>query len=782
VDTQGDDRTVRLRPAVTIGELFAERYMVEQLLGRGGMGSVYRVRDHELDELVALKLLEAASPEVVTRFRREVRLARRVTHRNAARTFDLGEFRGLRFLTMEFVDGESLRERCKRAPPSLVTTVDVVRQIADGLAAAHAAGVMHRDLKPANVLLDRGGRAVITDFGIARALHVGDASLQTRGALGTPAYMAPEQLASERVGPAADVYALGLMLHELLTGTLPFATENLMHTALARLSASPPDLASSHGIDPRLATLVAELLAREPGDRPTPSTVASTLAELLDGLDASELSVLPLARPSANTGRRTPSASPRPPITAQPLALAVLPFGHEGPEDDRYLAEAITDELVDLLAMTEGLRVSGGGATAKFAERSDRDLRAIGRELGVEVLVDGTTEVAGARLRVVARLLESETGVQRWSEDFEGSLGDVFELQDRLAKRIAEALRLEVEPSIHRGDASPEAIEHFLRARQLARLWRLKGERGAIARYQQCLALAPGFKPALASYAHACVRAWYVPRNPDDPDWLALAEQSITAALAGAPELAETQLAAARWAAYSGDFPRAALSLRRALAIAPTYAEAHYFLGLLQLESGRASIGLERVQLALELDSSLLWALSSIGRYHALRGDIEECDRWLARFYTCNPRPTEVPVTVLQARIGSWIGDRQRSAVAASRLEQLLSPAAAIARLVALYVHEQLDEPTLTAAIERCLPVVPNPYFRATTLQIGCELAAIHHLDALALALLEQLDVTAFADLDWLEHCPVLEHIRTSEGYRHCVASTRARVEAIGWR
>jgi TolB-like protein/predicted Ser/Thr protein kinase len=781
VDTQGDERTVRLRPAVTIGELFANRYLVEELLGRGGMGSVYRVRDHELDEVVALKLLEAAAPEVVTRFRREVRLARRVTHRNAARTFDLGEHRGLRFLTMEFVEGESLRDRCKRAPPSLVTSVEIVRQIADGLAAAHAAKVMHRDLKPANVLLERGGRVVITDFGIARALHVGDASLQTRGALGTPAYMAPEQLANERVGPAADVYALGLMIHEMLTGALPFASQNLVHTALARLSENPPDLTHSHGIAPHLAKLVAEMLARQPGDRPTPTTVSSTLAEILDGLDRSEISALP-ARPPTIAGRRsTTTTSQRPTIAAQPLALAVLPFTYDGPEDDRYLAEALSDELVDLLAMTEGLRVLGGGATAKFAESSDRDARAIGRELGVEVLVDGSVQIAGVRLRVVARLLDSETGVQRWTEHFDGSLGDVFELQDRLAKRIAEGLRLEVEPSIHRGDASPEAIEHFLRARQLARLWRLKGEHGAIVRYQQCLALAPSFKPALASYAHACVRAWYVPRSPNEPDWLALAEQAITAALAGAPDLAETQLAAARWAAYSGDYPRAARALHRALAIAPTYAEAHYFLGLLQLESGRASAGLERVSLALELDSSLLWALTSIGRYHALRGDLEECDRWIARFYASDPRPTDFPVSVLQARIGSWFGDRQRSATAAARLEQL-SPAAPIARLVALYVHEHVDAPTLTVALERCLPVVPNPYFRATALQIGCELAAIHRLDALALEWLEQLDATAFADLDWLEHCPVLERIRNYETYRHCVASTRARVEAIGWR
>jgi TolB-like protein/predicted Ser/Thr protein kinase len=422
VDTQGDERTVRLQPAVIIGQLFARRYMVERVLGRGGMGSVYCVRDHELDELVALKLLETASPELVVRFRREVRLARRVTHRNTARTYDLGEHGGLRFLTMEYVEGESLRERCKQASPSLAELLDIGRQIADGLAAAHAAGVVHRDLKPANVLLERGGRVVITDFGIARALHVGDASLQTRGALGTPAYMAPEQLSGERVGPAADVYALGLMLHELLTGALPFADPNPMQTALARLSARPPDLASSHGVDPRLAKLVAQLLARAPEHRPALLAVSRVLTELL------------------GTQRAASSIAPR------RLALAVLPFAYRGPEQDAYLAEALADELVDLLAMSDSLYVFGGGVTAKFAEPGDRDARSIGRELGVDTLVDGTAEVASARLTVVARLLDSETGATRWTARFEGSLDDVLDLQDRLAKRIAEALRRELGP------------------------------------------------------------------------------------------------------------------------------------------------------------------------------------------------------------------------------------------------------------------------------------------------------------------------------------------------
>ncbi len=754
---------MRLRPTVTIGQLFADRYQVEQLLGRGGMGSVYRVHDRELDEHVALKLLEAASPELITRFRREVRLARRVTHRNAARTFDLGEHGGLRFLTMELVDGESLRERHRRAPPtSLTEIVDIARQIAEGLAAAHAAGVVHRDLKPANVLLERGGRVVITDFGIARTLHVaGDASLQTHGALGTPAYMAPEQLAGERVGPATDSYSLGLMLHELLTGTLPFAAATPMQTALARLHEPPPALETSHGVDSRLAALVAGLLARMPKDRPSASMAALALGSLA---------------PTVNLVTSSQA------IDKPTLALAVLPFTYRGPEADRYLADALADELVDLLAATEGLRLIGVGVTAKFSERRGRDPRSIGRELGVDAIVDGTAQIADGRLRVIARLIDSETGFQRWTERFDGTIGDVFELQDRLAKRIAEALRVEVEQSIHRGDASPEAIEHYLRARQLARLWRFKGEDGAVARLRRCLELAPGFRPALASYAHACVRAWFIPRKREDPDWEPLAEQAIAAALAGAPEIAETQLAAARWASYAGNHIDAARHLRQAVAIAPTYAEAHHYLGLLQLEGGRPRDGLARVELALELDPTLLLAHPSIARYHALRGDLAEYERWIARFFATKPRPSDTPVRVLQARVAGWYGDRERAGVAADELARTLGPTAQLPKVIALFAATKVSAATLLAPHAAFAPSVPNPFFRATTLQIACELALIHGHESLATDRLEELAVAPFSDLDWLERCVVLEPVHEHDAYRRCLAATRARVDAVGWR
>ncbi|HVI02275.1 MAG TPA: serine/threonine-protein kinase, partial [Enhygromyxa sp.] len=470
---EGDDATIAVRTGVSVGSLFAERYQIEKLLGRGGMGSVYRVHDREVGETVALKLLDAtvATPESIERFRREVRLARRVTHRNAARTYDLGEHHGWRFLTMEFVDGESLRTHVNRKPPNPARAVGFARQIADGLAAAHAAGVVHRDLKPANVLLERSGRVVITDFGIARGLQSSDATLQTGGLLGTPAYMAPEQIMGEDIGAPADLYALGLILFEMLTGRLPFVGDSPMAIALARLHQSLPVFESEPGIPGRLAPILARCLAREQSQR---ISSAAELGELLAaaanelakdlgsdlGTDDGTLGMPTSMTVSTVTRSATPGLT-NTPTTPTGRALAVLPFRFRGPESERYVAESLSDELIDVLSTMRGLRVSGSGATARFADAADRDPRTIGADLEVDVIVDGTVQLAGKRVRISARLLDVASGFQLWSERYDGALEDVFELQDKMGKRIAEALRLKLEDIAHRGEAPVEAIEAY---------------------------------------------------------------------------------------------------------------------------------------------------------------------------------------------------------------------------------------------------------------------------------------------------------------------------------
>ncbi|HGG58095.1 MAG TPA: serine/threonine protein kinase, partial [Nannocystis exedens] len=260
--------------------LFAGRYELLREIGRGGMGVVHQARDTMVGDMIALKMLEiSASPSSVERFRREVRLARKITHPNVARTHDLGDSQGLHYLTMEYVAGIDLAKLIKREGRlTPIRAASIAWMIGEGLAAAHGAGVIHRDLKPANILVERSGRVVVTDFGIARAFSH-ESAAQTQGSIGTLVYMAPEQVTSESTDPRTDIYALGLLLFEMLTGELAFRAETPLATALARLNDPPPDpRVQVPKLPDRLAELILHCLEREPERRP------QSAAEIAGGL------------------------------------------------------------------------------------------------------------------------------------------------------------------------------------------------------------------------------------------------------------------------------------------------------------------------------------------------------------------------------------------------------------------------------------------------------------------------------------------------------------------
>jgi serine/threonine protein kinase/tetratricopeptide (TPR) repeat protein len=818
--TEGDDLTLAVRTGVTVGELFAGRYEIELLLGRGGMGSVYRVRDREVAEVVALKLLDAhaATPEAIERFRREVRLARRVTHRNAARTYDLGEHHNWRFLTMEYVDGESLRGFINRNRPSTARAISFAVQMAEGLAAAHEAGVIHRDLKPANVLLERGGRVVLTDFGIARALQGTDATLQTGGLLGTPAYMAPEQIAGERIEGPADLYALGLILYEMLTGRLPFSGGSPMAIALARLHQPLPDFASDPDIPAPLVDVLERSLARDVAARfqsagemaEALANVAVALGADLSGQDGGTIGppTHASASQSANsvivTRSRTPSTSltstpsPGTSTTSTPSpqagrALAVLPFRFRGPATDSYVAETLSDELIDVLSTMRGLRVSGSGATARFADAGDRDPRTIGAELGVDVIVDGTVQMSDKRVRISARLLDVESGFQLWSERYDGALEDVFELQDKMGRRIAEALRLKLEDIAHRGEAPAEVIEAYLRARQLARSWEWIGPQGAIAHYERCLAIAPGFKPALAGYAIGCLRAWFRPIfNADEPDWEARSRDAVAAALTGASELAETQLAAAIHAVQYGRYGEAADALRQALRIAPTYAAAHDYLGRLQVEAGRPEQGIAHLELALELDPELHLALGDICRHRALRGDLDSLDSLMARYVERGGRPSDIAVASVRMRVAAWYRDTDRLAAMASRLPPPIDPSKSprldgpkstmSGHALSVFGQSILTgnfDDGMREGFERVFAAARNPRFAALAYQLAAEAAMFNGHDDVAMQYIQLAAEGVLVDLEWLEYCPLFEPLRTRPEFESARGLVRSRAEGV---
>ncbi len=759
------------------GDLFDDRYEVEELLGRGGMGSVYRVLDRSLGDRVALKTLTfdaAPSLDAIARFRQEVRLARRVTHPNVARVYDIGEHADMLYLTMELIVGETLRAVLRaegKLPP--LRAARIARALSEGLRAAHEAGVVHRDLKPPNVLIERTGRVVITDFGIARSFS--EASDLTMGAIGTPHYMAPEQAEKGSVDPRTDLYALGLLLREMLTGERP------------RTRSDDPTT-KRHGRDPEgpLASVALRCLAHDPADRPRS---ASEVTKMIDAampdaaIDEDKTVTATISEPvHAPSAPAPPEARTLVRSSAKSLfvgdrVLAVLPFRYRGPADQDYVGDGITDELIDVLSRTRGLVVLASGATQKF--RAQRDPRAIGAEVSAYAIIDGSVQLAGSRVRITVRLVETSAGVQLWSDTHEGELCDIFRFQELIAKRVAEELRVELTARAQQGDAPSEAIELYMTARRSLRAFDYESARAAVASLTRTVELAPSFAPALAAHAVACLRCWFFGVGNLDKNWGKEAGESVRRALLRAPDLAETHLASGVGATHKGDYTSAVRSLRHALAIAPTYAEAHEYLGMLECEAGRANEGVPRLGLAKELDPMLTYGPVFIARYHALRGEWEACDAELDALEQ-RRGGTVIPLIVSQrVRNAAWKRDHDKLDRWARDDTGAQAPGRRMVRFYAEALLGSIDRAGIDKGFAEVLAGNENPRFHALAEQLATEVyASLGDLDT-ATSHLGNAAANALVDLDWMDRCPLLDPLRAHPAFAQARGAVRARAELI---
>lgn len=757
---------------LTLGARFADRYVIEAVLGRGGMGAVYRAKDERLGEAIALKVLRSAeSPaaQELARFRQEVRLARRVTHPNVARVYDIGEHEGITYLTMELIPGETLRHVMRREGKMPMERVArVALALCEGLRAAHAAGVVHRDLKPANVMIAPDGRVVITDFGIARSLD--DASGMTSCAIGTPSYMAPEQLVCGAIDARTDVFALGLVMYEMLAGE--------------RLSGVPRG-----GLDPAIDLLIRRCTAPMPDARPSSVEEVARALTMMIGATATDDE----QATSAPTVMRRPViaqevASPRDGetqrlhATAQRLgttsafgpALAVLPFRYRGPRDQDDFGEAIADELVDVLARTRGVRVLGTGATARYKEA--RDPRTIGIDLAASAVIDGTAQVSGERVRITVRLLETASGLQIWTERYEGDLGDLLTFQESIARRVAEELRLELTTLVHRGAAPAAAIELYLQGRHKLRAFDANEAVGAAQTLDRCVALAPDFPPALAAHAIACLRRWFFDA---DGDWEPSARAAVALALSRGPELSETHLAAGILATQEGNYRSAARSLEQALSIAPTHADAHEYLGMLQCEAGNAEEGTRRLKLACSLDPSLIYASVFLARSYALHGRWNEAD---AALDDAERRlsPVVLPLSrSLRCRLHAWRRDREalRRFVADGVVED--TPNRRVVMMYARTLAGSADPSEARKQFQRLLTTTQNPRYLSLIQQLATEMfAGIGEIDEARLHLFRAA-TNVLVDLDWMDRCPLLDELRKRPDWEDARRRVRARAEAV---
>jgi len=752
------ESTLESSPALI---LVAERYEILNLLGEGGMGSVYRARDTLLDEIVAFKVLRrelAANPDLIDRFKREVKLARRVTHPNVARMFDIGEHEGATFLTMEFIDGEPLTSLMEREKLPLEAVTMIAADVCAGLAAAHRAGVVHRDLKPDNVMVGRDRRVVITDFGIARGPVASDATVAGL-VLGTPAYMAPEQVeARSDIDARADIYALGVMLYELLTGQLPFSGTSAFTLAAARLTQPPPDpKLLREGLPPTLSRVVLTCMARDRGQRySTADEVAEALARATPTLTQG---AAPIPIP-----KHTPVAP------SEDKTVAVLPFRNLGPADDDYVAEGVTEDLIDTLSMTSGLRVRPRSAVIAF-KGMDRDPRDIGRELDVQVVVEGSVRRTSSAVRLNARLLSVEDGFQLWASRFDRPANDLLVMSDETATAIAKALTVN-DANRGRVAADATAIDLYLRARaELHKIWPASAEK-AMELLRQANERAPDDPAILGAFARACGRVWFFGGERGDAAGK-LAHTLADRAMAAAPDDAHTLLAVSVVRLLENDWRGAAQVARRCLLRAPGSPDALELAGRLRMEGGQIEAALSQLGSALALEPMLLNARMERIRGEALLGNF---DRALQLLNADPVDETSPSTSVMRARLSLW------SPEIAKTLDQVVvppnmppnTPWAFVAVMKEVFLTRNLA--AHLPALE-LLPQQLGSTQRAQTLfgQLLTEFCAYFDMPERALHHLERALEHGLFDLSWADRCPILDPFRNNPRFQSAHARLRER-------
>jgi len=734
----------------------AARYELLGLLGSGGMGTVYRALDLELNEVVALKMLRrdlAGTPSMLDHFRHEVRLARKVTHRNVVRTFDIGEHGGDRFLTMEFIDGAPLSALVARRGGMPVSRVSLIgRELCAGLAASHEAGVVHGDLKPENVICAKGGRVVITDFGIARALSTGVGAKDSWAGvlIGTPAYMAPEQVEGvDELDGRADIYALGCMLYRLLTGALPWGSGSVMAVASARLLRPPPDPRERvAGLDASMAEVVLRCMARYPEER------FATAHAVADALTVTR---------SSGTAIR-PGTLPPPPAGAT-KSVAVLPIQTEGPADDEYLALGMSDDLIDVLSAVPQLRVRPQGATRRFASHP-RDPRDAGRALGVDVVVDGALGTTAGGLRATLRVVTVEDGFQLWAGRFDGAPADLPRIVDEAATEIAKVLASGAIGDARKTPTNAVALDLYLRGRFIyARAYFDVGR--AVRLLREAHACAPNDGRIKAMVALALMREYTLGRLPlevlDEARTLA---DEVVAQRVGAPGAGtvEAHVALALVHLSEGEYSSAARELRRALTFDASNADALDWMGRMFLEMGRPSQAVDYLLLARAADPHLSIVDAALARAHAYLGEWDEAESALR---AVGAGEDAVLQWLTRGRLALWRGDRARAGALLGRARGAALPGKMQERVEALLTiaRDGTVSPETLATLEAGLSPVHVPRRAAFHAQMRIEICLGANLVDRAQALVAELEDNAFVDLSWIDGCPILAPLRATREF-----------------
>jgi serine/threonine-protein kinase len=681
-------------------------YEIMSPLGAGGMGEVYRARDLRLGRDVAIKVLPEhllTDRTALARFERETRTLAALSHPNILAIFDVGSSATFGYAVTELLEGETLRDRLERARIPWQRAVEIAVAIADGLAAAHARGFIHRDLKPENVYVTHDGGVKVLDFGLARAdlvsANEATSSVVTEvgSVMGTPGYMSPEQVRGKPAGPSSDIFSLGCILHEMITGRRPFAGQSAAERIAATLTSEPPRIG---GVPMELERSIAHCLEKRPEDRFDSARDVAFALKAAIGADAHE------------SGAVIDS-------------IAVLPFSTStGSPDADYLSDGITESVINALAQLTQLRVMARSTV--YRRRGDDPLQ-VGRDFGVRTVLTGRVFQRGEALMVAAELVDVARGTQMWGQQYRRQMADIFDIQEEISREISQKLRVKLTGEEQRRlgrryTEDQEAYQAYLRGRYYWNQRTILGMRKAVEHFQQAIDGDPSYALAYAGLGDAlAMLGIYHGLSPNNSfpkakvaarraleideglaearatlgfcalyfDWdLVAAERELAAAiqlnagyasarqwygmrlaLSGQMDAAMREWRAAQeldpfsasinttaawpyyWAHRTED---AVARLRAAVDLHPGHWTAHYFLGLAYAQREEFDAAISALERARDLsDSSWIW--EGLGHTYALAGRKPAAEAILARLSDLSPRQYVSPYAgaVIHAALGA---------------------------------------------------------------------------------------------------------------------------------
>jgi eukaryotic-like serine/threonine-protein kinase len=587
-------------------------YEILAAIGKGGMGEVWKARDTNLGREVAIKTLPpefARNPEHLSRFRREARAASALNHPNICIVYDLGEHDGQPFIVMELLQGETLRERLEHGPVPIDEALDLSMQLADGLDAAHSAGILHRDIKPANIFITGRGAAKLLDFGLARDQAAVSEAAPTVDVtavgtvMGTVSYMSPEQARGEKLDARSDLFSLGVVFYEMLTGRPAFAGN------------------TSAIIFEQLFNKVVDSPARL---NPRPKELDSVVYGLLEKSRDLRTSSARDLKISISRIRRDSGARSAARLDSQEKSIVVLPFENLSPDpDNEYFSDGLTDEIITDLSQIASLRVISRSSSMQL-KGSSQDLKTVAAQLNVRYVLEGSVRKAGNAVRVTAQLVDPESNRPLWAEKYSGKLEDIFEIQEQISRKIVDALKMRLSPEEDRKLAARpidniEAFECYQRARYEIYKFTAEGLDKARELIETAIALAGDNELLYASlgtlywqYVNAAIK-------PDD-----------------------------------GYVKRAEELAQKVFSLNPDSGAGHSLMGMVRQNQGRPQEAIRSFKRALAIDPNDVYALGEMARVYMCVG-VEEARKAYADCVKADPLQTIVHVGVNAVEL--WFGN-----------------------------------------------------------------------------------------------------------------------------